>query len=117
MREYPALPRIQAYRMVDSFVKWLRTRADRRPMLARAIFEHRHIIVNGPTLDALHRACTTVPVWSSQMTPLETSVSYGEIHELTREFCRQFGGTPLLFDVFARSRGFRVAALQANAVA
>jgi hypothetical protein len=61
MREYPALPRSQAYRMFDSFINWLRTRADGRPVLAQAIFEHGHIIVNGPTLDALHRVCTTFP--------------------------------------------------------
>ncbi|CAN0622922.1 conserved protein of unknown function [Burkholderia multivorans] len=117
MRGYGALPRGQAYRMVDSFVKWLRTRADGRPVLAQAIFEHGHIIVNGPTLDALHRVCANVPVWSTQMTPAETSASYSEIQELVREFCRQFGGTSLLFDVFARNHGFHLATLQANAVA
>jgi len=77
--------------MVHSFIKWLRTS---RPALARAVLVHDHIIVNGPALEAFHRVWTAGPVWSPQMTPVETSASYGEIQELVRKFCRQFGGPP-----------------------
>jgi hypothetical protein len=117
IRSFPDLPRGQAFRMVDSFVKWLHARADGRPVLARAVFEHGHIIVNGPTLNELKRLSSMVPDWSTQMTLAEASTAYCEIQQLVRDFCRQFGGTPLLFDVFARNDVFRSAQAQEHAVA
>jgi hypothetical protein len=58
LRGFPELPRHQAYRLCDSFVKWLRTRTTLRPVLARAIIERGHIIVNGPTLTMLRPSIT-----------------------------------------------------------
>jgi hypothetical protein len=60
-RGFSQLPRNQAFRLVDSFIKRLRTRAGGRPELAQAIRKHGHIIVNGPTLDMVGELRKTVP--------------------------------------------------------
>jgi hypothetical protein len=111
-RGFPELPRHQAYRLVDSFIKWMRTCTGRRPVLAQAILEHGHVIVNAPSLDALRQLCNAVPTWSTQMTRGDATAAYRLIQQLVREFCSQYGGTPLLFDVFARNEGTRLVAAQ-----
>lgn len=111
---FSELPRHQAYRLVDSFIKWIRTCTGRRPALAQAILEHGHLIVNGPSLDALRQLSNAVPAWSTQMTRVDATAAYRLIQQLMREFCSQYGGTPLLFDVFARNEGTRLVAAQEN---
>ncbi|MFL9906777.1 hypothetical protein [Paraburkholderia sp. RL17-337-BIB-A] len=113
-RGFPKLPRHQAYRLVDSLIKWMRTCTGRRPVLGQAILEHGHVIVNGPSLDTLRPLCNTVPTRSMQMTRVDATAAYRLIQRLVREFCSQYGGTPLLFDVFARNEGTRLAAAQEN---
>jgi hypothetical protein len=39
------------------------------------------------------------------MTRAETTVAYRLIQRLARDFCEKYGGTPMLFDVFARNKG------------
>jgi hypothetical protein len=100
---FPSLARHQSYRLSDSFIKWMRIGSTSRPQIARAAHDFGHVIVNGPTLNLLERLCNDVPTYSTRMAPDDTITSYRKIQAIVREFCRQHGGTPVLFDVFARN--------------
>jgi len=102
-RGFPALARNQSYRLCDSFIKWMRIGAKSRPQIARAVHDFGHVVVNGPTLELLGRLCDELPSFTTQMATADATASYEQIQATVREFCGQHGGTPVLFDVFART--------------
>ncbi|QIE22960.1 hypothetical protein [Caballeronia sp. SBC2] len=116
-RGFPALARHQSYRLCDSFIKWMRVGAKSRPQIARAVHEFGHVVVNGPTLELLERLCDKLPSYSTQMAPQDTTASYHQIQAIVREFCHQYGGTPILFDVFARNEHHARASVSASRTA
>jgi hypothetical protein len=116
-RGFPALARHQSYRLCDSFIKWMRIGAKSRPQIARAVHDFGHVVINAPTLELLERLCDNLPSYSTQMAPLDTTASYQQIQAIVREFCRQYGGTPVLFDVFARNEHLARASVPASLMA
>jgi hypothetical protein len=114
---FPSLSRHQSYRLCDSFIKWMRIGAKSRPQIARAVHDFGHIVVNGPTLELLKRLCDNLPSYSTQMAPQDTAASYQQIQAIAREFCHQYGGTPILFDVFARNERLARASIPASLTA
>jgi len=116
-RGFPALARHQSYRLCDSFIKWMRVGAKSRPQIARAVHDFAHIVVNVPTLKLLERLCDNLPSYSTQMAIEDTTVSYRQIQAIVREVCRQYGGTPVLFDVFARNEYLARASVPASLTA
>jgi hypothetical protein len=116
-RGFPSLSRHQSYRLCDSFIKWMRVGAKSRPQIARAVHDFGRIVLNGPTLELLERLCDNLPSYSTQMAPDDTTASYQQIQAIAREFCRQYGGTLVLFDVFARNEHLARASLPASLMA
>jgi hypothetical protein len=102
--EFPPLPFLQAARLVNSFIKALRVKCEKRPHVLEAIFANGHVVLNGPTLAVLRDLYIKVPEYNLKQGEEEIQESYRLIQQGVRDFCAEYGGTPLLFDVFARNK-------------
>jgi hypothetical protein len=102
--EFPPLPFLQASRLADSFIKALRVKCNKRPHVLEAIFANGHVVLNAPTLAVLRDLHTTLPEYNLLQSEAEVQLSYRSIQQRARDFCAEYGGSPLLLDVFARNK-------------
>jgi hypothetical protein len=102
--EFPPLPFLQAARLANSFIKALRVKCYKRPHVLEAILVNGHVVLNAPTLGMLRELYTNVPEYNLLQSEEAVQQSYRSIQQGVRDFCTKYGGTPLLFDVFARKK-------------
>ena len=94
-----ALSERQAHKLVNLFVKWLRTKV---PAEVRALIErHAHVTLNGPTLkrigELLSEGELSFPV-------NESFVGwYADTQARVRDFTATHGGSPVLVDIWCRA--------------
>jgi hypothetical protein len=102
--EFPPLPFLQASRLANSFIKALRVKCNKRPHVFEAIFANGHVVLNAPTLTVLGDLYTKVSEYDLRQREGEVQQTYHSIQQRVRDFCAAYGGSPLLFDVFARNK-------------
>jgi hypothetical protein len=102
--EFPPLPFLQASRLANSFIKALRVKCNKRPHVLEAIFANGHVVLNAPTLSVLRELYTNLSEYDLLQSEDEVQQSYRSIQQRARDFCTEYGGSPLLFDVFARNK-------------
>jgi hypothetical protein len=102
--EFPPLPFLQASRLANSFIKALRVKCNKRPHVLEAIFANGHVVLDAPTLGVLRDLNTKLSEYNLLQSEDEVQQSYRSIQQRARDFCAEYGGSPLLFDVFARNK-------------
>lgn len=100
---FEPLYRAQALRLVNLFIKHLRVKAQNRPTILRSVEENGHIVVNTPNLSKLGELFGGgLPVYEPSMDEATAMQSYRVIQQAVRDFCTQYGGSPLMLDIFFR---------------
>jgi hypothetical protein len=102
--EFPPLPFLQASWLANSFIKALRLKCNKRPHVLEAILANGHVVLNAPTLAVLRDLCAKVSNYNLLQSEDEVQQNYRSIQQCVRDFCTEYGGSPLLFDVFARNK-------------
>jgi hypothetical protein len=95
----------QKRKLVNLFVKWLAPKAT-APGLRDAIFANGHVVLNTPTIAKMEALFgTEMPACPAQPTEAEFAAWYADCQELVRTYtsAAQFGGSPVLFDVWCRA--------------
>lgn len=100
---FEPLYRAQALRLVNLFIKHLRVKAQNRPAILKGVEENGHIVVNTPNLDKLDQLFGGgLPAYEPSMDEATAMRSYQVIQQAVRDFCSQYGGSPLMLDIFFR---------------
>jgi hypothetical protein len=82
----------------------LRVKCNKRPHVLEAIFANGHVVLDAPTLGVLRDLHTKLSEYNLLQSEDEVQQSYRSIQQRVRDFCAEYGGSPLLFDVFARNK-------------
>jgi hypothetical protein len=104
-RGLEAQPHHAVFFMVDSAVKFFRrTDNNRWPVLHQAVRKYGHTVLNEPSQSLLKELFADEKRYTSAGTTEEVDASYKTRQARIRDFCGQYGGSPLVVDAYARSR-------------
>jgi hypothetical protein len=91
--------------LIDSAVKFFRrTDNDRWPVLHQAVRTYGHAVLNEPGQSLLKELFTDEKRYLPAGTPEEIDASYKAQQTRIRDFCEQYGGSPLVVDAYVRER-------------